>query len=65
MEEVFLDIALTMGFFALYAVLVCFFICLCLLTKVARDHYLNAKCEVQLFVEFLQWKSTKQQGGKE
>jgi hypothetical protein len=65
MDETMFNIALAMGFFTLYLTLVCVFISLCILTKVARNYYLNAKCEAQLFVEFLQWKSNKQQGGTE
>lgn len=40
------------------------FIALCVLTRTVRNYYLNAKGEVGLFMEFMQWKANKRQNNK-
>ena len=73
MKTIFDYLIMSLGLISLAAIVLASFICLCLLLKQARNHYLNAKDEVHTFVEFLQWKcnknneklkAAKQQGGE-
>lgn len=59
MQELFENSLIALGMIALIAIVLISFICLCLLVKVARNHYLNAKCDIECWIEFLQWKSSK------
>ena len=62
MKDTFETLLLSLGLISLSAIVLTFFICLCLLIKQARNYYLNAKNEVYTFVEFLRWKSNNSKG---
>jgi hypothetical protein len=56
------QLVMFLGCLTLVVLAIALFILICVLTKQARVYYINAKCEVELFFEFLQWKADTRDG---